>query len=137
LSRFRREYPDGTVESNAKATYSHFPESLPAAAKKWFEYEKHVARVRLSGQVPYLHAAVLIAAVGAIAAHTATALAMFLFYLLARGIADPIRRSARWNWWRDHPASFLLAPPCAIVIDAAKIAGSISGVLERTRRPVK
>jgi succinate dehydrogenase/fumarate reductase cytochrome b subunit len=103
---------------------------LAAAGKKWFEYQRHVARVG-SDQLPILYAVLLAFFVWTLAAHAAIGLGLFLAYVLARGVADPIRRSARWNWWREYPVGFLLAPVCAFVIDTAKMAGSIKGVLER------
>lgn len=133
LRGFREAWPGAVTEAKARAVYTHFPGSLSAAARKWFEYERHIVRACISANRPYFHAAVLIGIIAAFASGASAAFALFLVYLLARGIADPIRRSARWNWWREYPASLLLAPPCAVVIDAARIAGGIKGMLERKR----
>ena len=77
-------------------------------------------------------AAAFVLAVGFMVSAT-TGMIVCLAYLLLRGVADPIRRSARWNWWADYPASFVLAPLCALVIDTAKLMGRIQGTLEQGR----
>ena len=131
LRKYREAWPGAVTEPKATATYSHFPASLGAAARKWFEYERHVTRARVSGSLPLVHIAVAVVAVTVLAIDASAALTLFLLYLVARGIVDPIRRSARWSWWREQPASAVLALPCAAVIDAAKITGCIAGLVER------
>lgn len=131
LNRFRQAYPGQPVQTNARTTYTHFPETWSAAAGKWFEYERHLARARLTGWLPFVHIAAAVAAATVLVIDAPTGFTLLLLYWVARGVADPIRRSAHANWWREHPASALLALPSAVVIDAAKVAGSIVGVIER------
>jgi len=130
LRKFDQAYPDGRMQCTAGAVYSHFPESLPAAASKWFDYEQHAARAGLHRGMMLAASAGGLLTIAAFAAQPAAGLAICLLYLVARGVVDPIRRSASWSWWADHPVALVLAPLCALVIDSAKLAGQIAGRLK-------
>lgn len=133
LARFHQVYPQRVVENAATAVYFHFPPSLAAAARKWFGYERHTARAGLNNRAAIASLVVLVFVLSAFALSPPAGLAFCLLYLLLRGVVDPVRRSRRWNWWRAYPAGFLLAPLCAVVIDAAKFMGRITGTWERAR----
>jgi hypothetical protein len=133
LRKFDQTYRDGRIQSTAGAVYSHFPESLPAAAAKWFEYERHAARAGLHRGMMLAGTIAGLVAIAAFLASPAAGFAICLLYLLARGVLDPIRRSASWSWWAGHPAAIVLAPLCASAIDAAKFAGQVAGRLKGKR----
>lgn len=132
LAGFDQRYHPRVIDSRATVEYFHFPPSLTAAAAKWFGYERHAGRAGLNKSAGIAYLVALIAIIAAFALGPAAVLALGMCYLLVRGIADPMRRSRRWDWWRTYPASILLAPLCAVVIDAAKFAGRIKGTWERS-----
>ena len=63
------------------------------------------------------------------------ALAAFATYAGVRGVFDPMRRSRGLFWWRGAPAALLLAPVCAICIDAGKVSGALAGLSNGNASP--
>jgi hypothetical protein len=54
--------------------------------------------------------------------------ALFLAYLLLRGVLDPIRRSHDRPWWTGQPRAALIALPLAMALDIAKWLGIVQGI---------
>jgi hypothetical protein len=66
----------------------------------------------------------------------ATGIALFLAYLLVRGVVDPIRRSSDRPWWGQQPAAAAIALPLAAALDIAKWLGIVQGLGIRILRCV-
>ena len=123
IDRYLSRFGPRTICSKARSHYSHFPMNWKQALGKWRLFEKNsvLAGVRSRQHfvyllaIPFLYAGLLSGA--------RFGMAIFLLYAIFRGIADPIRRSASWNWWRGYPSAAVLALPLALAIDLAKLTG--------------
>lgn len=122
-------YGQRIVCTDAIVFYTHFPSSLGQAMRKWklAEYQSVLAGVRLSQQrlsligLPLVYAALL--------SGTVAGGAVFILYLLIRGVIDPFRRSEEHPWWGRHPGALLVAPGVAAALDLAKFAGIVQAYL--------
>lgn len=130
-NRVVRRYGQRIVCTDAIVFYTHFPSSLRQAMRKWklAEYQSVLAGVRLSQQrlsligLPLVYAALL--------SGTVAGGAVFILYLLIRGVIDPFRRSEEHPWWGRHPGALLVAPGVAAALDLAKFAGIVQAYLNR------
>lgn len=113
----------------AQVLYRHFPATLGAAVAKWFRYEVHFVRAFGLGRRTLRHALLAAILAWAVASPMLPWLPLAT-YLAARGVADPIRRSRVRRWWRDDLLAFLLAPPVALAIDLASLAGHVRGAMD-------
>jgi hypothetical protein len=118
----------------AQGVYGHFPGSLPAGARKWFDYERSVSAAGIGGWRRRIGfgAGLLLYAVPVVAPTVGAAL--WIAYALLRGVVDPIRRSERRWWWRGEPLALLCALPAAIVVDTGRALGSVAGLFARAPR---
>jgi hypothetical protein len=111
----------------ARVSYTHFPTSWRQAWRKWRVTELHcvLAGVRTGQQAVYLFGLpalyVLAGAGGGVGA------AVFVAYLLLRGVVDPIRRSLDRPWWGRQPVAAFIALPLVVTLDIAKWAGIVQG----------
>lgn len=112
----------------AQVSYTHFPTGWRQALRKWRVTELHcvLAGVRTGQQAVYLLGLpvlyVLAVAGGSVGA------AVFLAYLLLRGVIDPARRSLDRPWWGQQPGAALIALPLGPALDIAKWAGIVQGI---------
>lgn len=131
LSALERAGIRKAIAADARVAYRRFPPALGAAARKWFEYERHVAAGDVGGgRRRALAIAPLLLLLVPLASGTAAA-GLWAAYLLLRGVADPIRRSARREWWSGSPAAPLAALIAAPVMDLSRALGAIAGLLAR------
>lgn len=122
-------YGRRVICKDALVHYTHFPSSWGQAIRKWklAEYQSVLAGVRSSQQrisligLPLVYAALL--------SGTAAGSAVFILYLLIRGVIDPLRRSKEYPWWGRHPGALLIAPGLAAALDLAKLAGILQAYL--------
>lgn len=118
----------------AQGIYGHFPGSLLAGARKWFEYERSVSAAGIGGwrrRVGF-GAGLLLYVVPAIA--PAAGAALWIAYAVLRGVVDPIRRSSHRWWWRGEPLALLCALPAAIAVDTGRALGSVAGLFAHAPR---
>lgn len=114
--------PEALVE------YRHFPETLGQALKKWFVYEQSasVAGVGSARKNLLLIAIALIYVFSILG--VPGAFPSLLAYFVLRGGVEPYRRSTDRPWWRFwwQPLAMI---PVAAMLDAATVAGRITGAL--------
>lgn len=134
LDAYQAVYGPRKVCPQAIVNYRHFPETMGKAFKKWFVYEKH-ATVAGIGHAPkaFHMAALMVTIIGTLLAPT-LGLPVLFAYMVARGIVDPLRRSADRPWWGNTPSAAAIALPCGILLDVAKLAGYIMGHLSKPQR---
>lgn len=132
LRRLARAGIERSICADALVGYRHFPDAPGAAIRKWFLYEKNTTRagVRRAQQNAYLAALAVLLLIAALSLPLATACAGF--YWVARGIADPVRRSRSLWWWKKAPAAFIYAAMLGPCLDLAKLAGIIVSLPQRT-----
>lgn len=112
----------------ARVSYTHFPTSWSQALRKWRVTELHcvLAGVRTGQQAVYLLGLPLLYALavggGGVGA------AVFVVYLLLRGVVDPTRRSHDRPWWGNQPVAAYVALPLVAALDIAKWMGIVQGM---------
>ncbi|WP_374615133.1 glycosyltransferase family 2 protein [Sphingorhabdus sp.] len=112
----------------AQVSYTHFPTGWRQALRKWRVTELHcvLAGVRTGQQAVYLcglPALYTVAWVGG-----GGGCAVFLAYLVLRGVLDPVRRSLDRPWWGRRPGAAFIALPLVAALDIAKWAGIVQGI---------
>lgn len=135
VEQYLATYRERRICEKAIVVYSHYPETLGSAFRKWFVYAKNTfkARVRRRQQAAYSLAFALFIAM--LLTSPAFGIAAFGVYIVIRGIADPIRRSAEWQWWKGSNASIGLAMILGPGLDAAKLAGFFAGAWQSLTTP--
>lgn len=128
MDALRVRYGAREVCSTARVSYTHFPAGWSQAMHKWRVAELHcvLAGVRTRQQVVYLFGLPVVYASASYDGSAAAA--VFLVYLLLRGVIDPIRRSRDRPWWGNRPTAALIALPLAAVLDLAKWVGIVQGI---------
>ncbi len=127
LRKFTDAYGAREVCTGALVHYTHYPNSLLAIFRKWFAFERSSVAAKVGGAMRLAYAAAGAIALFLTVTAPSLAAAAFAFYLVLRGIADPIRRSRNALWWRAFPAALMLAPVCALAIDSGKLCGALAG----------
>lgn len=119
----------------AQVVYRHFPSSLLAAARKWFEYERSVSAAGIGGwgRRALFGAVLLLLYLLPLVTPVAGATLWFAYFAL-RGVVDPVRRSARRAWWRGAVLALPAALPAALAMDTGRALGSLAGIASRAAR---
>lgn len=112
----------------ARVSYTHFPTGWHQALRKWRVTELHcvLAGVRTGQQAVYLFglpALYVLAGAGG-----RVGVAVFVAYLLFRGVIDPTRRSLDRPWWGRQPGAACIALPLVAALDIAKWLGIVQGI---------
>lgn len=118
---------------DAEVIYGRFPESASLSTRKWFEYERHVSAGGIGGWRRRLAAVAPLLLYPMLAISASAGVALWLVYLVARGVVDPIRRSARRTWWQGRPMALACAPLAAIEMDIARGLGCLAGLASNAR----
>ncbi|WP_319245399.1 glycosyltransferase family A protein [uncultured Propionivibrio sp.] len=128
MAALQARYGEREVCSAARVGYTHFPTGWRQALRKWRVTELHcvLAGVRTGQQAVYLFGLPLLCAVVADGGQVGAA--VFLAYLLLRGVIDPIRRSLDRPWWGHRPWAALIALPLVAALDIAKWTGIVQGL---------
>lgn len=125
--RLSLRYGPREICADAVVYYTHFPSSWLTALRKWelAEYSSVLAGVRTWQQVVLVIG--LVCVYGFLISEQVVGSWMFLSYMGARGVLDPVRRSGDRLWWRGRPAALVLAPLLALALDFAKLYGILRG----------
>jgi len=128
IAAFQKRFGAREVCSAAQVSYIYFPTGWREVFRKWRVSELHrvLAGVRISQQVMYLFG--LPALYALVAIDEGVFGAVFLAYLILRGIVDPIRRSQDKPWWSGKFAAVFVAIPLAALLDIAKWIGIVQGI---------
>lgn len=131
MARFETQFEPRTRCDKARVHYHHFPSSIFDVARKWHQYQKNGIKAGLCKAQSIAYA--LTIGIGVVAMFLISNFAVWsgVFYILLRGVLDPIRRSRMRNWWGARPTLILLAPIVALTIDAAKLTGALRGYYSR------
>ncbi len=131
MAALQARYGAREVCKAARVSYTHFPTDWSQALHKWRVTELHcvLAGVRRGQQAVYLLGLpvlyVLAGAGGGVGA------AVFVVYLLLRGVVDPTRRSLDLPWWGRQPGAACIVLPLVAALDIAKWLGIVQGVWVR------
>lgn len=117
-------YPRMNCEK-ALVTYTHFPATQCAIAKKWYVIQLHTvyANTRKLQQYVYISAPFILFGIWMI--NHSLALWILLAYITLRGVIDPCKRSKSIFWWKGEPMAFFMAVPTAIIIDTCKLSANL------------
>ncbi len=128
MAALQERYGAREVCSAARVSYTHFPMGWRQAVRKWRVTELHcvLAGVRTGQQVVYLLGLPALYSAASFGGNTGGA--VFVAYLLLRGVIDPTLRSADRPWWGGRPGAALLALPMATALDIAKWLGIVQGI---------
>ncbi len=140
MRAFTRLFGAMPVCREARVHYSiHFPRSLAAIFRKWRTNTRSTVRAGVSKAqhtvyffgLPIMWLSPLF--------NIRLGLGLMLAYVLARGVLDPVRRSATVLWWQGAPTAFFKAIITASVLDLAKWVGIVEGLIAllRTRPEIK
>ena len=137
IERFLNHFGPRTICSEARSHYSHFAMNWKQVLGKWRLFEKNsvLAGVRSRQHFLYLFAIPMLYA--GLFSGAPFGIAFFLAYATFRGIADPVRRSAKWDWWKGYPMAALIALPLALAIDLAKLIGIAEASVIRIAAPMR
>lgn len=125
MAALQARYGAREVCSAARVSYTHFPAGWSQTLHKWRVTESHcvLAGVRTRQQVVYMFGLPVLYAVA-----WGGGAAVYLVYLLLRGVIDPIRRSVDQPWWGNQLGAAFIALPLVAAIDIAKWAGIMQGI---------
>lgn len=122
------------VCESAQALYRHFPDSVAAATGKWYQYERAASTAGIGGWRRRIAVTAPLWLFVLPFAAPAAAAVLWLAYLVLRGVADPVRRSAQRAWWRGAPLALAYAPFAALAVDTSRAFGSLAGLIPRAAR---
>ena len=128
IAALQARYGAPEVCSAARVGYTHFPTGWRQALRKWRVTELHcvLAGVRTGQQVLYLLGLPVLYVLAGTGGGVGTA--VFVAYLLLRGVIDPTRRSFDRPWWGRQPGAACIALPLAAALDTAKWLGIVQGM---------
>lgn len=127
--RLVARYGPRKICSDAIVRYTHFPSSVGSAIRKWklAESQSVLAGVRIWQQI--IFALGLLCVYGALVVGRGAWGWVVPAYVLGRGLLGPVFRSADHPWWGTRPVALMIAPPLAVVLDLAKLAGIFQGYM--------
>ena len=127
--RLATRYGPRMVCPDAIVRYTHFPSTVVGAIRKWklAESQSVLAGVRLWQQIFFVLG--LLCVYGALVVGRGAWGWVVLAYVLGRGVLGPVLRSAEHPWWGTRPLALMIAPPLAVALDLAKLAGIFQGYL--------
>jgi glycosyltransferase involved in cell wall biosynthesis len=127
MTALHRRYGVRQVCNTAQVSYTHFPTSFRQAFRKWRVTELHcvLAGVRIRQQTAYLFGLPALYALSFGGGRFG--IAVFVSYLLLRGVIDPTRRSLDQPWWGHDRVAALIALPLVALLDFAKWLGIVQG----------
>ncbi len=131
--RFSQLFGPWPTCPGARVHYRHFPENVFSAFLKWHRNERNAVRAGVRSWQHFFYSFGVPAIWLSPIYSPAGGGLLILGYLLLRGIADPIRRSAALHWWQGRPMAFFIAIGMSALIDIAKWFGIVGGVMERLR----
>jgi len=117
------------VCEDALASYRSFPNDLPSGIYKYFQYGKYIPVSKSAFVLSICLTSYFILIMFSLYFWPMLGIGLSLCYLVARGILDPMRRSANIFWFGKKWYLFLLAIPIALVVDMSKITGFILGLM--------
>ena len=128
MAALQARYGAREVCKAARVSYTHFPTDWSQALHKWRVTELHcvLAGVRTGQQAVYLlglPALYVLAGAGG-----RVGVAVFVAYLLFRGVIDPTRRSHDLPWWGRQPGAACIVLPLVAALDIAKWLGIVQGI---------
>ena len=115
----------------ALADYRSFPDKLSAGIYKYFQYGKSIPISKVSLFPTIVLICYFILIIFSLYFWPILGIGLLLLYLMARGILDPIRRSANIAWFGKKWYLFFLTIPIALLVDISKIAGFIVGTMSQ------
>ena len=119
------------------ANYRSFPNKLSTGIYKYFEYAKDIPISKIAVLPTVCLTSYFICIIFALYVWPILGFGLLVIYLIARGILDPIRRSANVAWFGKRWYLFFLAIPIAFIVDISKIAGFLMGTMSCNRPTVK
>ena len=114
---------DTSICQAALVHYHSFPNKFFHVLEKWAVYDYFYAKTKHGVKMLSLISFCILIVNLSIFFGIKIFLIVWLLYIIARGIADPIRRSRKLFWFGHSFKSFLLAIPLSVCIDYAKICG--------------
>lgn len=128
MAALQARYGAREVCSVARVNYTHFPTGWRQAFRKWRVTELHcvLAGVRTRQQAFYLFGLPVLYLLAGSGDGVGTA--VFVAYLLLRGVIDPTRRSLDRPWWGLQPGAACIALPLVTALDFAKWLGIVQGL---------
>jgi len=106
--------------------YHEFPRNPCEAMRKWYVAEQNAVWAGVRPAQHFLYPVLALAGIALVALHPMAGFAAAVAYLVARGIAEPIRRSRDLFWWRGAGTAFLVAIAIALCLDLAKTTAILS-----------
>ena len=113
------------------ANYRSFPNNLSTGIYKYFQYGKYIPVSKSALFIAICLTTYFIFIILSLYFWPILGIGLLLLYLTARGILDPMRRSANIAWFGKKWYLFFLAIPIVLVVDISKIAGFILGIMSR------
>lgn len=128
MGALQARYGAREVCKAARVSYTHFPTGWHQALRKWRATELHcvLAGVRTGQQAVYLFGLPVLYALAV--AGGGVGAAVFVAYLLLRGVIDPARRSLDRPWWGRQLGAACIALPLVAALDIAKWLGIVQGM---------
>ena len=128
VNSFEVFYGAREVCFTACVKYTHFPLSWKQAINKWRICEMHsvIAGVRNKQHLIYFFG--LPALYIFILCAGSYGYLILIFYIFARGVMDPVRRSSKRFWWGSKPIAILIAQPLGVILDLSKWLGIMQGL---------
>jgi hypothetical protein len=128
MAALQARYGAHEVCPAAQVSYTHFPTGWRQALRKWRVSELHcvLAGVRTGQHAVYLFGLPVLYALAA--AGGSVGAAVFVVYLLLRGVIDPTRRSLDRPWWGRQPGAACVALPLVAALDIVKWLGIVQGM---------
>ena len=118
----------------ALANYRSFPNKFSAGISYYFQYAKNIPISKIAFLPAMFLTSSFIFIIFFLFFWPILGIGLLLLYLMARGILDPMRRSANIAWFGKKWYLFFLTIPIALMVDISKIAGFILGTMPEKRR---
>lgn len=115
------------ISDDSIVTYTHFPETIIAYYKKWFQYANHNAFANMDHKLQVLYFLYYLSLVVSLYFSNFIPCLLLISYFVVRGILDPMRRSKKKLWFNDHLYLFFIGPFFIFFSDLTKFLGYIRG----------
>jgi len=119
------------------ANYRSFPNELSTGIYKYFQYGKYIPVSKSALFLASCLTTYFIFIIFSLYFWPIFGIGLLLLYLMARGILDPMRRSANIAWFGKKWYLVFLTIPIALLVDISKIAGFILGIMSRNYSTAK